>query len=196
MDSVLGTFGDAILPAALMMGAVLGIFLISMVFWVKSACKNKVYCYILSKSKHLRYKLVTPVSNTIVMEEPTGKKEGAKYLMHPNKLFWSYWPAGFPKIIQEPVPTLFYVEGNAEPLDPFDRTALVSPEALFKMSDEAMLRQTWKDVRESVGLRDKPKMDTLLLILVGIAALGGAASAYFGYRMMGELSILMNMFGG
>ena len=193
MGDMMSGFGSALGPAAIIMGAVLGIFIVASMFWVKSAIKGKVYCHFLSENKQLQSRLLKPSANVIVVEESGVAR---KYLTHPSKLFWSYWPPGFPKIIQEPVPSLFYISSSAEPLDPFDQQSLISPESLMRMSDEAMLKQTWKDVREASGLRAKPKIDTLLLLLIGLAFAASALSAYFGYSMSGKLDALIKMFGG
>lgn len=160
----------------IIMAVTLGVFFVGSVFWVRSAVRSKIYCFFLAENKQLDGKLLKSQSNTIVR----GRGENAKkYIAHPSREFWSFWPPGFPKIVQEPVPTLFYVEGNAEPLDPWDRKSLISESSLMKISDEAMLKQTWKDVRESVGLRAmKPRTDMIILILVLIAAAAGVVAVY------------------
>ena len=123
---------------------VLVIILIYMMFWVRRVVQDKVYAYILSGNRQMKGRLVKPdADDTFTIGD---NADSPKFLTHSSKQFWSFWPPGLPRFVQEPVPTLFYVAGNAEPLDPYDRTSLISPEALRKISDEAMLKQTWKDV--------------------------------------------------
>lgn len=150
------------------------VFLMGSVFYIRAKVKGGVYCYLLAANKQLSGFLTKPKSYTVVI----GSGENAmKFLIHPTKQFWSHWPPGFPKIIQEPVPTYLFCEGNAEPLDPYDRRALISPESLMKISDEAMLKQTWKDVKESLGLKVKPIDKRIILII--IIAIAVAVFVYF-----------------
>lgn len=173
------------------MAVVLVIFLVAALFWVRMTVKNSVYCYILSSSKQLKGRILKPESNTVIVGSGA---DAPKYLIHPSKQFWSFWPPGFPSILQEPIPTLFYVEGNAEPLDPYDRKSLISPESLRKISDEAMLKQTWKDVRETLGIKTASG-NTVLLILVGVAAIAGAISAYMSFQSMNQIGEILKALG-
>lgn len=172
---------------------VLVIIIIFMMFWVRRVIQDKVYCFILSGNRQLKGKLLKPeVDETIVV----GKGEDApKLITHSSKQFWSFWPPGFPRFIQEPVPTLFYVAGNAEPLDPYDRTSLISPEALRKISDEAMLKQTWKDVRETLGIKSGFGGNKLLLILVLVAIVVSGAAAYLSFSNMSLLGEIAKALG-
>jgi len=162
-------------------------------FWIRSAVRDKCYCFFLSESKQLWGKLLKPQQNTIIV----GSGEDApKYIIHSTKQFWSAWPPGFPRFVQEPVPTYFYVEGNAEPLDPYDRKSLISPESLRKISDEAMLKQTWKDVRETLGIKAAFGGNTLLLILVLIAVLASGVAAFLSFQNVNNIDVILKMLGG
>lgn len=172
---------------------VLIVFLVGTMFWVRIVVRNRVYCFFLSESKQLTGKLLKPESNTIVV----GSGDDApKYLTHPKKQFWSFWPPGFPRFVQEPVPTLIYVAGNAEPLDPYDTASLISPESLRRISDESMLKQTWKDVRETLGVKAAFGGNTLLLILVGVAIVASGAAAFIAYTNMDMINKIVEMLGG
>ena len=172
---------------------VLIVFLVGTMFWVRTAVRSRVYCFFLSESKQMTGGLYKPESNTIIV----GNGDDApKYLIHPSKQFWSFWPPGLPRFVQEPVPTYFYVQGNAEPLDPYDRTALISPESLRKISDESMLKQTWKDVRETLGIKAKFGGNMLLLILIAVVGLLAGVAAFIGFTNMGVLDEIMRMLGG
>jgi len=172
---------------------VLFFFCIGMLFWVRAAVSDRVYCFFLSANRQMKGKLLKPTGDTIHVG--SGEKE-VKYVQHSSKQFWSFWPPGMPRFIQEPVPTLLYVEGNIEPLDPYDRKSLMSPEALMKISDEAMLKQTWKDVRETMGVKSSLKGSMLLLILVSVAMLASAAAAYLTFTMSGQLDLIIQRLGG
>jgi len=177
----------------LVCSVVLVFFCVGMLFWVRSAVRDRVYCFFMSENRQMKGKLLKPKGNTIVV----GSGEDAlKYVQHSSKQFWSFWPPGMPRFVQEPVPTLLYVEGDIEPLDPYDRKSLMSPEALMKISDEAMLKQTWKDVRETMGMRSTLKGNMLLLILVLVAVLASAAAAYLTFTMSGQLDTVIQRLGG
>ena len=162
-------------------------------FWIRSKVRDKCYCFFLSESKQLKGKLLKPERSTILV----GSGDDApKYMIHSTKQFWSAWPPGFPRYVQEPVPTYFFVEGNAEPLDPYDRKSLISPESLRKISDEAMLKQTWKDIRETLGIKAAFGGNTLLIVLVLIAVLASGLAAYMSFQNMNQISEILHMLGG
>ena len=166
--------------------------LVFSLFWVRAAVKGKVCCYFLAENKQLTNKLLTPQSETVVV----GSGENAqKYLIHPSKQFWSFWPPGFPRFVQEPIQTLIYVSGNVEPIDPFNVKSLISPESLRKISDESMLKQTWKDVRETMGLKGSAKADKILLILVLVAVVASGAAAFISLVNMGVINSIAKTLG-
>ena len=169
------------------------IALVISVIWVRTTTKGKIYCFFLATNKQLSAKLLKPHSSTVTVG--TGE-DAPKFLIHPSKQFLSYWPPGFPKFIQEPVPTLLYAEGNVEPLDPWDRKALISPEVLRKISDESMLKQLWKDVRESVGLKAGLAGNKLLLILVLAAIVAGVIAAYLSFTNVSQVGKILKILGG
>ena len=172
---------------------VLVIVLVFSLFWVRSAVRGKVCCYFLAENKQMTNKLLKPQSETVIL----GKGDDAtKYLIHPSKQFWSFWPPGFPGFVQEPVQTLIYVSGNVEPIDPFNVKSLISPESLRKISDEAMLKQTWRDVRETMGLKPAFGGNTLLLILVLAAVLASGIAAYLSFQNINQIEQILRMLGG
>jgi len=158
---------------ALAMGiavATMMVFLVGSVFYIRVKVKGRVYCYVLAANKQLYGYLLKPLGFSVLIGE--GDK-GAKFMIHPSLQFWSFWPPGFPRNVQEPVPTYLFCEGNAEPIDPFNRQALISPESLMKISDEAMLKQTWKDVKESVGIKPPPLKAKPIIVGLLIAGVVG-----------------------
>jgi len=169
------------------------IILVFMMFWVRKAVQDRVYSFILSGNRQLRGKLVKPdADDTFTIGDDA---DSPKYLTHSSKQFWSFWPPGLPRFVQEPVPTLLYVAGNAEPLDPYDRTSLISPEALRKISDEAMLKQTWRDVRETLGIRAGFSGNKLLLVLVLVAVVASGIAAYLSFNSMNLLDAVAKALG-
>lgn len=145
------------------------VFLVGSVFYIRFKIKGKVYAFVLAANKQLNGFLCIPQGYSIKMGSGDGE---SKFIIHPTKQFWSFWPPGFPKIVQEPIPTYMYSEGNAEPLDPYDRKVIISEESLLRLSDEAMLKQTWKDAKESIGLKAKPVNKKLLIGIVVAGIIG------------------------
>jgi len=193
MSRVILVFLKSLGMSFAIMAVVLVIALVATLFWVRTTVRGKVYCYVLAENKQMRGHLLKPQSNCVVI----GSGENApKLLIHPSKQFWSFYPPGFPKFTQEPVPTYFYVAGNAEPLDPYDRKSLISPESLRKISDEAMLKQTWKDVKESIGLKGGAKNDKIMLILILVAVGASCAAAFIAASSMGQLNHISALLGG
>ena len=92
------------------------------------------------------------------------KKE--EYMLDTDKQFWAWWPAGLPRILQIPVRAHWYIRNVPEPVDPENITSSLSARSLMMISDEAMLKQTWKDIRESTGLGPAKRSSSIALILI------------------------------
>lgn len=128
--------------------------------WVKYTTRDKIYTLITGKDRRIKGKLY---------KIKGGKKfsiSGVDYLIEPTKQKWMNWPPGFPQIVQEPVPTYFYTEGNADPYDPDNATSLISGKSLRIISDEAMLQSTWNDVRRTAGEKLPGGNKTLIIGIV------------------------------
>ena len=164
-------------------------FIVGMTFYIRTKAAGGVFCYLLASNKQLDGFLLKPKGYTVTL----GNGEDAKmFIIHPTKQFWTRYPPGFPKLLQVPVPAFWYCDGNAEPLDPYDRKALISPESLRKIADEAMLKQTWKDVKESLGIKTRP-VNKKMLIVLGIVVIV-AVVLYFSFA--GGGMSCSNPFGG
>ena len=147
---------EASLALAKILGIVLGTmavmltgFILFLTIWAKNATQDRVYCFFLEQ-KALFGKLLKIDGGKVSMGRGENKEE---YLLDSGKQFWSWWPAGLPKFIQVPVRSHIYSRFNPEPFDPENLEAMISARSLRLISDEAMLKQTWKDVRESTGTR-------------------------------------------
>jgi len=144
--------------------AVLVVFIVGTTFYIRTKAAGGVYCYYLASNKQQEGFLLKPKGYTVTL----GNDEDAKmFIIHPSKQFWTRYPPGFPKMLQVPVPMFWFCAGNAEPIDPYNQKAIISPESLRKIADEAMLKQTWKDVKESLGIKTKP-INKKMLIVLGI----------------------------
>ena len=117
-----------------------------------------------------------------------------EYLLDDRKQFWAGWPAGIPKILQIPVRAHWYVRNNSEPIDPQHKVSTLSARSRMMLSDEAMLKTTWQDVRDAAdkegktGLTAGPNRILLILIFANMALTGGAL-----YIIMNVQKILKSM---
>ena len=175
----MGSTLEALAVLAKILGIVLGTMLVLTVgfaffldIWAKRATHNRIYCFFLGQ-RHLTGKLLLEDGGKVFMDKGENKEE---YLLDHTKQFWTWWPPGIPKILQIPVRSHFYIRHNPEPFDPENTEAMISSRSLRMISDEAMLKQTWKDIRETTGLRSAIAGGSstwmLILVFVTLALVG------------------------
>jgi len=141
-------------------------FILFLTIWAKRATQDRVYCFFLEQ-KALFGKLLIIKDSKVAMGRGENREE---YLLDHNKQFWSWWPAGLPRFIQVPVRSHIYIRYNPDPFDPENSEAMISSKSLRLISDEAMLKQTWKDVRESTGARGVVTNRTTSWVLILVFA--------------------------
>jgi len=132
--------------------------------WAKKAVQNRIYAIFLEQ-KSLSSKLLKIDGDKIYMGRGEKKEE---YLLNTDKQFWAWWPAGLPRIVQVPVRAHWYIRNRPEPVDPENMEATLSARSMMMISDEALLKQTWKDVRESTGIPAMKRGSSIALILIYI----------------------------
>ena len=173
-------------------GGCLVFFALAMIVWVRRNAKSKVFAFFVEPNRELTTELITVDAKGT--PEKIRSKDGGDYLIHPSKMFWHSWPPGFPTWVKEPIPAAVYVRNQTEPLDPTNTKSLITAHSLHYMTDEEMLKQTWKDAREQLN-EDKPFSQTKisLYVTVALVAVVGAV-AYMSYTSMGimeEIQILL-----
>lgn len=134
---------------AIMMAISFGLLLITMavtMFWVRRTVTNKIYAYFVEPNNQINRELI-PLNGS----EKVESKDGGSYIVVADKAKWSKWPPGLPSWAQETVPTLFYERNKPEPFDPRQRNPVLSAKSLQYITDEGMLRATWKDAHESAN---------------------------------------------
>jgi len=192
---------EGIWALAKVFGAVLGVMAIGLLvlvifidIWAKRTTAGKFCCFFLEQ-KHLFSRLLKEDGGKVYMGRGENKEE---YLLDPRRQFWAYWPAGLPAALQVAVRAHFYVRHSPDPWDPEDTESLISARSLRIISDEAMLRTTWRDVRDSASPRAGVAAGLpswALALLLASTALTGIAL----YMLMGvqkNVNLLMQMFGG
>jgi len=130
--------------------------------WAKKAVQNRIYAIFL-EHKQLFSKLLKIDGDKIYLGRGEKKEE---YLLDTSKQFWAWWPAGMPRTIQIPVRAHWYIRNQPNPVDPENMEATLSARSMMMITDEGMLRQTWKDIRESTGLGPAKKSSGIALILI------------------------------
>ncbi len=164
----------------LMLAAVAGMLIIGAVFldiWAKRHTANMIYCIFLEQRS--LFSNLLKIENGKVYLGKGDKRE--EYLLDTKKQFWCWWPPGLPKAIQVPVRTHWYTRNVPEPVDPESSTS-ISARSLQMISDEAMLRSTWKDIKESIGAVSPLRKSSLIIPLLILATL--AVSGFTLYLVM------------
>ena len=191
---------DALGALGQILGIVLGtmaVLTIGLMFfldiWAKRTTANKAYCFFLEQ-RNLFGRLLLIDGGKVFMGKGENKEE---YLLDHNKQFWAWWPPGLPKFIQVPVRSHFYIRHNPEPFDPENLEAMISARSLRVISDEAMLKQTWRDVRESAQVRPvRGSSGSWVLILVFITLIIVGFNVYMTMDMQGSLTEVQRLLGG
>jgi len=197
----MGPWMEAFGVLAKVMGIVLGtmaVLVLGFAFfldvWAKRTTQNRIYCFFIEQ-KHLFGKLLAEDGGKVFMGRGENKEE---YLLDPNKQFWTSWPPGLPKFLQVPVRSHFYIRHNPEPYDPENLEAMISSRSLRLISDEAMLKQTWKDVRETTGVRGGmgSNANTWVLILIFITILLVGFCLYMIMGLQTDFTEFRGLLGG
>jgi hypothetical protein len=139
---------------------------------VKAETKGKICCFFLGDDKLLTWRLIAPESELLPWNKKSGDK--VKSLASKERQFDVYYPLGFPLFLQCRIKALMFVEGDAEPKDLFSSTkgkTIITEQLLQKISDDAVMKGMWRDMREGLGLKTRgPNTKTVLLVIVIIAA--------------------------
>ena len=169
--------GDFTLTLFKVLGIMFGAFALMLVLaisfaqmYIRRAAQNKIYAIFMDQ-KHL-FSAMLKVDGDCIYYGKGETKE--KYLLDPTKQFWVTWPPVATKWIGTPVRAHWYVRNRPQPLDPVGKGAGLTSRSLRMIGDEAMLKTTWKDVRDTAGGPvggAKSNITTILLIV--ILVLGG-----------------------
>lgn len=179
----------------LMLAVLVGMCIIMVVFldiWAKRHTTGMIYCIFLEQ-KHLFSRLLKIDSERVYLGKGDDKEE---YLLDTSKQFWTWWPPGLPRMIQVPVRTHWYLRNIPEPIDPENTDSSISSRSLRMISDETMLRSTWKDIRESIGAVSPARRgNTLLLVLVFITMTVSGFALYMVLEMQTLLTEIHRLLG-
>ena len=129
-------------------------FVVLMMFgtmmWVRKKVQGKAVAVFIEPNRQTTEELVEVNESGIIKSKHGDGDE--EYLIIPKKSFWSKWPKGFPVWMQESVPTLLFMRNNPEPFDPDEIRTVITAKTLKYITDEKMLKATWQDAAEAIGL--------------------------------------------
>ena len=156
------------------MGKIFGIFggifvlfiLILVVYidiWLKFHTRGKISALFID-NKSIFGALLTIEDGNKVYYGKGDKRE--MYLLDDKKQYLSLYPAGLPRFLQLTIRTYWYLRNVPNPIDVTGRVAPLTSRMLRQISDEAMVKQTWKDVREGAGVGTQKKSSNMALYLV------------------------------
>lgn len=165
MESVapfLGTIGKVF-------GIFFGIFIVFVLglivyvdIWLKFHTRGRVVAIFVDNRSIFSALLTIEDGNKLFYGKGDKKEE---YLLDDKKQYLTLYPAGLPRFLQITLRAYWYIRNQATPIDPTGKPSSLTAKMLRMISDEAMVKQTWKDVRESQGL-NKGKSSNLALYLI------------------------------
>lgn len=169
-------YGPFLATLAKVMGIFLGIFVVFVLglivyvdIWLKFHTKGKIVAIFIDNKSIFSALLTIEDSNKVFYGKGDKKEE---YLLEDDKQYLSLYPAGLPRFLQITVRTYWYIRNQSVPVNITGKRSLGLTARMLRMiSDEAMVKQTWKDVRESQGLVQKKAGGSLALYIV-IGCLG------------------------
>lgn len=181
-----------------MVGGVMAVGALALVVfvdvWAKKFTLGKFCCYFIQQ-KHLFSRLLREDSGKVFLGRRDEKEE---YVLSSEKQFWVWWPSGIPQALQVAVRAHLYVRFNPEPYDPEKLETLITSKSLRIISDEAMLKTAWRDVRESTQGRvgaGGALPQWVVIVLIAAATLSGG-TMYMVMQLQRNVTTLMKLFGG
>lgn len=82
-------------------------------------------------------------------------------------------------------PMLEYIEGNAEPIDPYGGEVHITPEDYNETGENQYIRQIYASLRSQLATN-------LQWVLIAVVALAALANFYFNGKTMDQVEILQN----
>lgn len=189
--TILSTLGQALLIVG---GFTLGFVAVTMFFtmlWVRRKVQGKVVAYFIETNRQTTEELL-PIDESGIIKSKHGDGD-EEYLIVPKKSFWSKWPKGFPVWMQESVPTLLFMRNNAEPFDPEQPQTIITAKTLKYITDEKMLKATWQDAADSIGLTPSNLKSPLVIlgILLGAGIVGLGVFLFIIFQQVQDMDIFL-----
>jgi hypothetical protein len=198
----MGAYGPFLATAGKVLGLFFGLFIVFVLglivyvdIWLKFHTKGKAIALI-HDNRNIFSVLLT-IEDGKMFYGKGDKKE--MYLLEDSKQSLLLYPSGVPRFLQVPVRSYEYIRNQSAPVSPSGKPSPLTAKMLRMISDEAMLKQTWKDVRESQGLNKQKGSNLALYLVFGCLAIG-AFNLYLIMSMQSTVNamqiILKKAFGG
>jgi hypothetical protein len=168
---------------------VFGGFLIVLFFgalvFVKLSSKGKVAAVFIDTRSIYSRLFKEDTMNQCIWRGKEDNPNREKYKLIADKSFELEWPGGFPWILRTKLKAWIYTRNNDEPWDPSNMKVVMSARMNRMISDEALLRTMWKDIRTATGIGQGggSPMGMKLLLFLGFIALIGAIGALMTYNL-------------
>lgn len=127
-----------------------------------------------------------------------GSENREKYAIDEEKIELVRYPGMLPSILTVPVRSLEYVRHNPEPYHPSKTHKSKITAVTFRLvTDENMLKSQWKDIRDALGLKQRPSgLALMILIAVFAVALLSLYSIYVSAQTQAITQQLYNLLHG
>ena len=189
--TILSTLGQALMIVG---GFTLGFVAVTMFFtmlWVRRKVQGKVVAHFIETNRQTTEELL-PIDESGIIKSKHGDGD-EEYLIIPKKSFWSKWPKGFPVWMQESVPTLLFIRNNAEPFDPEQIQTVITAKTLRYITDEKMLKATWQDAAEAIGIAPSNLKSSLVIfgVLLGAGIIGLGVFLFVIFQQVTEMDLFL-----
>ena len=189
--TILSTLGQALMIVG---GFTLGFVAVTMFFtmlWVRRKVQGKVVAHFIETNRQTTEELL-PIDESGIIKSKHGDGD-EEYLIIPKKSFWSKWPKGFPVWMQESVPTLLFIRNNAEPFDPEQIQTVITAKTLKYITDEKMLKATWQDAAEAIGIAPSNLKSPLVIfgVLLGAGIIGLGVFLFVIFQQVTEMDLFL-----
>lgn len=189
--TILSTLGQALLIVG---GFTLGFVAVTMFFtmlWVRRKVQGKVVAFFIETNRQTTEELI-PIDESGIIKSKHGDGD-EQYLIVAKKSFWSKWPKGFPVWMQESVPSFLFMRNNAEPFDPEQIETVITAKTLKYITDEKMLKATWQDAADSIGLASSSFKSPIVIlgILLGAGIIGLGVFLFIIFQQVEEMDIFL-----
>lgn len=170
-------------------------FAIFLFFWIKWHAKGKVAAVFMTTRRISSTLAKEDTENTCIWIGKDSDPNREKYKLIPEKSFEIKWPSGLPWFFQERLRAWIFTRNNDEPWDPSNMRVTMSARMNRMVSDEALLKTMWRDIRIATtgagavgtGLNMK------LLLFIGFGILVSAMGAVLTYNVSKELATVYKL---
>jgi len=160
-----------------------------MILWIKLSTRGKVVTVFFEGRKIYSMLLPEDVNNQCVWRGAPDDPNREKYRLVPEKVFEIRYPSGVPWFMQERLRAWMFTRNNDEPWDPHNAKVVMSAKMNRMISDEALLRTMWRDVRQATqGAQAAAGSSLRTILLFGLVILIVAINLLLTYNLGKQLS--------